>query len=1125
MSKSKSDSEPMEIASDNSNSIQMNLIAFSNELMNHINTKVALNYEYFYYNDFINDFIDEVFLKQEEEEEATVDSASSSYTPTTSTPTSSSYLKFLTNSTPKKNSPLKPLYKDKHPLNKKTKKKKQMNLKQIINLYAQFEEKKKKSPNDLTYYQDLEHNVHDFINNLKNHNIEIYNELPSIFNKATYSINNKAKYSINNKAKYSLNNKYLINVFKNILKERELSLRGGDPQQLQIDKNLMQTYENENANTFELRNCQLDTYHDFKPSTRQKLFDNNKIIRILDNLILSDDILCKTSKEYIQKNHFERELISDMIKTPTDFDEIFQYPLRQPNRGIIQEENFNFLFTKEHPNVEHVKTTDSMYSQNVETLMDIYAHKNLDKIKYLFLEAAHNSYYKKIAEVLNLTFITSLSSIIDSKKTSSNLESDFLESILLNSSSSFPKLKMKLETVTLPQSFILPDNTQIYDIIYSSNNTSFYDDIYDVFQENANIKVRYRALIDKTNENIKGVMLFYNKSYDKPPFYTHILQNGGLSVEVLTQGLHWVEKTIKPISTTDSSSIQDKQLNEMYDIVSYLKKRTDITDDDIQLMILNHKLIGDGGQIRCVKLLNEKVVTDENRVALVTGDQTAGFASIIEDIPVLLNAFKGTTKPISETPSETITETKILKKIGKNVKKIYKNTKKFLKTKIPTNIIGTKESEREEIVEENIDEKITFIVFYLPSKYNDIELLVNSKNNSLINKVDILLNDLSIIYDNVENEEISNEISEIAKIAESAESAESANSANSANSASSASSAKRKRTSDSYETKENIINKLKEQLINLQSIRQKSEEEDFNVLNKKLSQIQRNIDEIEFKLKYQEFIDEGTVEVTEAFFTLTQRGRHFGRFRSKITQDIINDKGNQQDLLADVSTVIKYIFNIKKWPLDNHDLQQIYHNVMNNIRENLQNMLLVDDPNKMIAFLNKHSYELLFKQVLNAQKLREKDEKKESDINEKERKIQEEKKELDDWMNEKINEIDEIGNDRQSLIDKSSIDKIKSSLDKIKSSLKGNLNPTKLTNLRDKFNKALNKIKGKITKKIKEGGKTIKKRKRISKVKNKNKKTKRRTKTKTKNISKRSKKKYKTRKKHKRTRKKKQYKD
>ena len=60
----------------------------------------------------------------------------------------------------------------------------------------------------------------------------------------------------------------------------------------------------------------------------------------------------------------------------------------------------------------------------------------------------------------------------------------------------------------------------------------------------------------------------------------------------------------------------------------------------------------------------------------------------------------------------------------KPISTIYESTKKFLKSNnIPTNYLTI---EQEEESEENNHEKNSFIVFYLPSKYNDIELLVNS---------------------------------------------------------------------------------------------------------------------------------------------------------------------------------------------------------------------------------------------------------------------------------------------------------------------------------------------------------------------------------------------------------------
>ncbi len=837
-----------------------------------------------------------------------------------------------------------------------------------------------------------------------------------------------------------------------------LEQRGGIPNQIKDETK----YKDKNAHSYELRNCQLDTYHDFKfnANGRQNMFSEDDIRKLLNNLISSDDSKCKTSKEYIQKTSFERMLIGDMIKYPSKFDENFQD--RNMKIGIIQEENFNFLFTKEHKDVELIEPIGNVLNSNdTSSLMDIYVSKNLSQIDYLFLEAAHNSYYKKISTVMNCSFITTVSSVIDSKKTSDIFTDIYLEHILLTKSPLHLEFNpvLGLQKINTDEDYQNIEEIQekngfynagIYDIIYKETGYSFYDDIYKVFYENAKIKTKYRSLIytDGEVEIIKGVMIFY---YESDHLYTHVLQQGGLSVESLTYGLNIIQE--KDLNTYSGDRGQFYEVNTIFRKleIALNEKRLEYPEiaNEISLTLLNHKLVGDGGQIRCVKLLNELLTS---KIALVTGDQTAGFGCIIEDVPVLLNAFKGgKDKPIEITKKQTI----------------FKKTANFLKKKLTIKTTHNDTNNIDDDNEDDNEDKHHFIVFYLPSKFNDIQLLVKSKMIKIENK-----------------------LKELTELTESTE----------------------------------YFEKLELELKTLKS------EYEFKLFNKKLLEFSRNLEMVEFNLKFGPIIQIKENEVQMSFFELGKRGRQYNKLITQVTQDII--KGDDSpDTFHKCSQKIKNIFNKKELP-NIENIQLIFNAVIEKIKneipkdnENISNIAIV------LQYLKTNAHNLLFKRALNEQQTLEKEDKKESieknKKNEKSKQIEEIEK-LKNQIKEQLTNIEyKLVQAKNEIKQKSKIAKlsIKSKIAEYKEQIKIlNKNTKKLsTNKGYNFFEMIKQdfMKNYTTK----GGKHKKSRKirkRRTKLKNKNKKTKR----KISNRSKRTKKKNnKVSKKYKTTRKKKLYKD
>ena len=481
---------------------------------------------------------------------------------------------------------------------------------------------------------------------------------------------------------------------------------------------------NSNRNIFEVRNCALDTFHDFQKSNRQGIYPNDEMKKLLFNLILMNDPPCPTTEFYLKLSKFERRIMIDTILNPEKFN--------SPGLSDIHSENFNFLFTMPHDDIseEVSSTSPNMNSQDSTILMDLFTGKNFDRVKYIYLEAAHSSYYKSIENVMGYEQITSLSSVIDSKTSTSTFDERFLEWKLKNQANNFLKMHLISSEDVLHSTSVsylrllgVNANVEVYDVLYTNDpqipedkrNTSFYEDIYNVFHTNQALNVKYYAVITETNE-IYALMDIYLPVIDNEnnPHYYHLLKNG-ISVSDLTHGLEYIEK--KKLSTSVNLTQQEgyKIADDMYNILSNNGTRTVAGFDwydEIQRILINHKLEGDGGQIRCVDLLN-KFSNDSGLIALVTGDQLAIWSCIIHGVPVIGNCFKHVASSSS---------------VG-NASSSVGNASSSAAT--------TGESEASSSVA-TTEEKINFMLYYLPGKYNDLKFMINMKR-TILNK---LYNDL-----------------------------------------------------------------------------------------------------------------------------------------------------------------------------------------------------------------------------------------------------------------------------------------------------------------------------------------------------------------------------------------------
>jgi hypothetical protein len=479
-----------------------------------------------------------------------------------------------------------------------------------------------------------------------------------------------------------------------------------------------------------------DTLHDFKPSTRNKIFPQSLIgtKKITTDsgrqlILLLEDIL-KGVTTTPGSTNMESKLYGYIDADPLHFEEDIKTDyLKGDIASTLDDVSYHFELPpdKTLPTTWSEPRRDFFKDQTIHSLDSLFDEIKQNEINYWVFDACMSS---KIKDKLPAERLVTLANMWDPVKSGLINKSDLGEQILITSIG--PSLVLVPDGPSV-------DGHEIYD--WQFNGTSLYDLIYkdllnhDDLNTTYNLNIKLRLAINAEEECRVMIKLQHEDAQKKISELKLVIDNG-FSVNELAMGLHYIETgetSVKDTTKTihlDLQKIIDFLFNEYKE---NLKQSSNPFADISQLskyyknefykILFRFKASGDHGQAEMVKIINTVL---NKPTIFMTGDNLAYAYSISKEIPTVACYYKASKPKKSETPPK--------------LKKSPTSVADPLATPDDDDDEDLDKTKDEDVVDED-DSAPQYIVGYFPKKdtaetyvrkFKEISLVINSLYESTV---------------------------------------------------------------------------------------------------------------------------------------------------------------------------------------------------------------------------------------------------------------------------------------------------------------------------------------------------------------------------------------------------------